>query len=185
MHVAENKEKLKYAINTGIKRSSAQLFAPSSALASGRFKTQNPALQTGILDPVLAKAAGAKTQSRGTYSPSPPRRRGQEADGLNQVLYPVSPPRRRGSRLDSRLRGNDGRCCLHAFAARLKPGPDTRRFGVRRLAAAFPWQGLPCPDTGRSEAQRAGDRNFLHENEPKVIDNKADHKKRTQERTQF
>ena len=28
-------------------------------------------------------------------------------------------------------------------------------------------------------------RNFLHQNEPKAIDNKADHKKRTQERTQF
>ena len=117
MHVVENKERLKYAISTVIKWPSAQLFAPSSGVAYGRFKTQNPALESGILDPPLAKAAGAKTQSRGTYSPSP--------------------PRRRGSSLDSRLRGNDGRCYFHAFTARLKPGPDTGRFGVRRLAAAF------------------------------------------------
>ena len=96
-----------------------------------------------------------------------------------------SPPRRRGSRLDSRLRGNDGRCCFPAFTARLKPGPDTGRFGVRRLAAAFPGQGLPCPDTRCLEALCAQAGNFLHQNEPKVIDNKADHKKRTQKRTQF
>ena len=130
---------------------------------------------------------------RRTHSPSPPRRRGQAADGLNQVLYPVSPPRRRGPRLDSRLRANDGRYYLHAFTARLKPGPDTRlkpgpvteRFGVRRLAAAFPGQGLPCPDTKRLEALHARACKFSHENEPKVIDNKPHHKKRTQERTQF
>ena len=116
MHVAENKEKLKYAINTGIKGSIAQLFPPSSGLAYGRFKTQDLAPQTGILDPTLAKAAGAKTQSRGTYSPSP--------------------PRRRGSSLDSRLRGNDGSCCFHAFTARLKPGPDTRLKPCPGKAAA-------------------------------------------------
>ena len=107
MHVVENTEGLKYAISTGIKWPIATPLSPSSGLAHGRFKTQKPALQTGILDPSLAKAAGAKTQSRGTPSPSP--------------------PRRRGSRLDSRLRGNDGRCCFPAFTARLKPGPVTRR----------------------------------------------------------
>ena len=142
MHVAENKERLKYAINTGIKGSSAQLFAPSSGLECG----------------------------------------GQEADGFNQVLCPESPPRRRGSRLDSRLRGNDRRYYLHAFAARLKPGPVTKRFGVRRLAAAFAGQGLPCSDTRRLPAMHG---NFLHQNEPRVIENKPHHKKRTQERTQF
>ena len=253
MHVVENKERLKYAMSTGIKWPIARPFPPSSGVAYGRFKTQNPALRTGILNPPLVKAARAKAQSRGTYSPSPPRRRGssldsrlrgndgrcyfhaftarlkpgpdtrrfgvprlaaafagqglpcsapkvesrcgtpspsplrrrgQEADGLNQVLYPESPSRRRGSSLDSRLRGNDGRYCLHAFAARLKPGPDTKRFGVRRLAAAFPGQGLPCRDTRRLEALHARACKFSHENEPKVIDNKADHKKRTQERTQ-
>ena len=118
---------------------------------------------------------------------------GQEADGFNQVLYPESPPRRRGPRLDSRLRGNDGRYYLHAFTARLKPcpntklrpGPVTRRFGVRRLAAAFPGQGLPCPDTRYLKELRAQAGDFLHQNEPKVIDNKPHHKKRTQERTQF
>ena len=132
MHMVENKEKLKYAINTGIKRSIAQLFAPSSATASGRFKTQNPALQTGILDPVLAKAAGAKTQSRGTYSPSP--------------------PRRRGPRLDSRLRGNDGRCYFHAFTARLKPGPDTRRSEELRksLAVVIPSSLAVIPSAARN-----------------------------------
>ena len=45
MHVVENKERLKYAINTGIKRSGAQLFAPSSALAEGGIKFQNRELQ--------------------------------------------------------------------------------------------------------------------------------------------
>ena len=98
MHVVENKERLKYAINTGIKWPIAKPFPPSSGVDYGRLKAQNPALRTGILDSVLAKAAGAKTQSRGTYSPSP--------------------PRRRGPRLDSRLRGNDGRCYFHALGRR-------------------------------------------------------------------
>jgi hypothetical protein len=44
------------------------------------------------------------------------------------------------------------------LAARLKPGPDTNGF----------------------EALSAGDCNFLHQNEPKVIDNKQHHEKRTQ-----
>ena len=104
MHLVENKKRLKYAINTGIKRPSAQLFAPSSGLECG----------------------------------------GQEADGFNQVLYPESPPRRRGPRLDSRLRGNDGRCCFHAFTARLKPGPDPRRLKAWQNAGSHgtvwvPW----------------------------------------------
>ena len=124
MHLVENKERLKYVITAGIKWPIAKPFPPSSGLAYGRFKTQNPALQTEILDPVLAKAAGAKTQSRGTYSPSP--------------------PQRRGTRLDSRLRGNDGRCYFHAFPARLKPGPDTGRLKAWQNAGSHgtvwvPW----------------------------------------------
>ena len=85
MHVVENKKRLKYAISTGIKWPIGKPFPPSSGLAYGRFKTQHLALQTGILDPPLARAARAKAQSRG---------------------------------------------CL--LAARLKPGPGTKRFGVRR-----------------------------------------------------
>ena len=234
MHVVENKERLKYAINTGIKWPIARPFPPPNGLGYGRFNTRNSALRFGILDPVLAKAAGAKAQSRGTPSPSPPRRRGSSLDSRlrgndGRCCFPAftarlkpgpdtgrfgvrrldatfpgqgwpcpaskvesrrgtpspSPPRRRGSRLDSRLRGNDGRCYFHGSTARLKPGPDTKRFGVRRLAAAFPGQGLPCPDTRRSVAQRASDCKFSHQNEPKVIENKAHHKKRTQERTRF
>ena len=68
MHVVENKERLKYAITAGIKWPIAKPFPPSSGVAYGRFKTQNPALQTGILDPVLAGAARAKARSRGCLS---------------------------------------------------------------------------------------------------------------------
>ena len=65
MHLVENKDRLKYAINTGIKGSIAQLFPPSSGMAYGRFKTQNPAFQSGVLHVWLAKAPGAEAQSRG------------------------------------------------------------------------------------------------------------------------
>ena len=149
----------------------------------GLWQIQDPKPGASIwnFESGIGQGNGAKTQSRGTYSPSP--------------------PRRRGSSLDSRLRGNDGRCCFHAFMARLKPGPDTRlrpgrdtkRFGGS-TARARP-KGSITDDrfevqnaAGRRKAAatEGGDaRNFLHENEPKAIDNKADHKKRTQERTQF
>ena len=94
MHLVENKERLKYAINTGIKGPIAMPSPPSSGLECGS----------------------------------------QEADGFDQVLYPESPPRRRGSSLDSRLRGNDGQYYLHAFAARLKPGPGLWPFAFQALA---------------------------------------------------
>ncbi len=88
---------------------------------------------------------------------------------------------------------------VHAFAARLKPGPDTRHqeelqkraptglavchprplLGLKSGAHGAPLQ-KPGHDTRRPGAPRARACKFLHQNEPKVIDNKPDHKKRTQ-----
>ena len=172
MHMVENKERLKYAINTGIKWPIAKPFPPSSGLADGRFKTQNPALQSGILDPPLGNAAGAKAQSRGCLSaarlkPGPDTgrfgvRRGAAAftgqgwpDPDPKVesrrgTHSPSPPRRRGPGLDSHLRGNDGRYYFHAFAARLKPGP------VTRLRPCSDTRQRPRPDPKRVAGQGKG-----------------------------